>query len=289
MSEVSLSEDSQQEVPGKRGLPAEFQGLQITLEWKAGDTRTFERPDYPSMYMYADYGEINNTVSNEEGDALDCFLPKDGPVNDSVFIAVMDDDTGQFEEEKVFLGFEDQKAVQFCFTQHYGEEKLRFIYQMSVEDFKKMLEFRAPEAALKNGPLTDVEPPPETMKKGLTRVPLSSLVGALNQRQVATLVELRKSTRVVGKGEGRIWASIDPQTGLFDPKDLLEMSMTKGVSGSGHSVGSPFSARKLSYDEYGILVLKSDGVAPETIAKALGLGFDEVVGKLKGWMVIPRG
>lgn len=307
MSQDQIAEASEPEVPDIGPTPekVDFYGIPVTIEWKSGQMRTFERPDWPGMMMSADYGYIDNTCSNEEGDELDCFLPAEGPCCDSVFIVSMTNDEGDTEEEKVFLGFEDQEAAEHAFASHYGPAKMQFTYRMTLGDFKKMLESRIPEAEHKMEVNTtgvedgfgltnkepvltiDLESKPETLKS-LKNTPLHYMAKWLTPDQVRVVMDLRKSTNLKGAG-----LRVEPprlgSDGLMDPKDLISCILAKGTNGPGHIPGQVFSPRKASYEEYSILVLHAQGVYPDRISKALGVAESDVVGKLRGWMVIPRG
>lgn len=288
-----------EESEGPHEDAVDWGGIPVIIEYRKGESRPIGDGE-GTMYMQCPYGYVEGTVSMEEGDALDVFMCNE-PEADKIFIISMLKD-GVLEEEKVFLGFGSQEDAEEMFRNHYGDEKLGPVYVMTKGDFEKLVKMRSLEAGLKNKlPTTDVvadstpflyvdlEEPAVVLQKNLSKVPLHSVASLLTGPQLGDLLELRKST-VVGRVEGSSkFARLNSETGLFDPKDLVEVALSKGVSGSGHKPGDLFSARKLSYEEYGILVLKSGGVAPETIAKALGVSFDEVLGKLRGWMVVPRG
>lgn len=124
--------------------------LDLVIEFKKGMMRPVGDDGY-TMFMHADYGYIESTVSMETGDALDVFMnPDSNEPTGTVFVIGMLDAQGAFEEEKVFLNFNSLSKAEDCFRLHYGAEKLGYAYVMRTNDFIAMVGARALEAELKN-------------------------------------------------------------------------------------------------------------------------------------------
>ena len=100
----------------------DFQGLEIDIENKKGDTREGENPDGTSWqtYMNHHYGEIRKTEGSD-GDKLDCYV---GDNHDSSLVVVIhqhDPDTGKFDEDKVMLGFDSVEEAIGAYKKQYDQ------------------------------------------------------------------------------------------------------------------------------------------------------------------------
>lgn len=127
-----------------------FQDIPIVIEYEKGDVKKAENPEYPGQdfFLYADYGYIENTVSNEEGEALDVFL---GEAQDSTKVYLMGllKRDGSFDEIKTFLGFEGDREVRTLAEWQYGSERIGPIVMIGIEDFKETLRQQSDAAAKK--------------------------------------------------------------------------------------------------------------------------------------------
>lgn len=113
-----------------------FQGLSVNIENLRGSTRhgkTFHQR------MTAPYGYIRNT-EGADGDAVDCFV---GPVNDAPMVYVVHTKipgTGEYDEDKCFLGFESALAAQKCFFENYDNpDFFESMEKFTIGDFKRKL------------------------------------------------------------------------------------------------------------------------------------------------------
>lgn len=97
-----------------------FQGLQVDVENAAGSTRSGTSPEgVPwSTTMLYPYGEIRNT-EGADGDRLDVYV---GPNAVSPLVVVVhqqDPDTGEYDEDKCMLGWDDESAAVGAYLAHY--------------------------------------------------------------------------------------------------------------------------------------------------------------------------
>lgn len=120
----------------------EFQGLPISIENRAGSTRSGVDPDgheWETTMKY-DYGYIRLT-EGVDGDHLDCYVGSNKET-DTVFIVHQNNpDTGKYDEDKVFLGFDNAVQVEKVFKEHYDSDKFfGAMTQMPMEQFKKFVD-----------------------------------------------------------------------------------------------------------------------------------------------------
>jgi len=184
--------------------------LNLIIEFKKGTMRPIGESTGFDMYMCADYGYVEGTVSMEEGDGLDVFVNPDIPSSSGkvYFIALMED--GIMEEEKVFLNFTTSRAAQDCFQQHYGAEKFGYIYVMKDEDFFAMCQSQVRAAELKNrayaatnndgaeedaSSMDAITVSADTEMKSAKRTSLFALAKGMNSEQLAGLIQARREMR----------------------------------------------------------------------------------------------
>lgn len=121
-----------------------FQDIPILVEQRAGDVRSGVDPSGRpwSVTLLVPYGEIPGVKGNDK-DNLDVYV---GPDKSSlkVFVAhqnhVHGEKAGDFDEDKVFLGFNSAAAVEAVFRAHMSlPGALRSVTSMSMEQFKDIL------------------------------------------------------------------------------------------------------------------------------------------------------
>lgn len=125
-----------------------FQGLKISIENRKGSVRRGVDKDghkWATKMTYA-YGYIR--MSDEvrrkgaDGDHVDCFI---GPSRGSerVFVVHLNHaDTGTFDEDKVFLGFDSAKEAKAAFNANYdaaGRKLFGGMTEMNMSHFKQRL------------------------------------------------------------------------------------------------------------------------------------------------------
>lgn len=131
--EASIAKDAKEDPAALRNI--DFQGLRINIENLRGDVRhgaTYHQK------MTAPYGYIRRT-EGVDGDAVDCFL---GPMLESpkVFVIHARNKWGEYDEDKVMLGFESEDAARECFLENYDHpEFLGNIEEFTMTDFKYKL------------------------------------------------------------------------------------------------------------------------------------------------------
>jgi len=126
-----------------------FQGIKISVENPKGSVRKGEddRGDSFKTKMFYPYGFIQNT-EGVDGDEIDVFV---GPDKDSSFVFIVHarNTKGEFDEDKVMLGFADKLHARDAFLGHYDSaEHLGPITEMSLEEFKLALKNHKPGSKL---------------------------------------------------------------------------------------------------------------------------------------------
>lgn len=118
-----------------------YQGIPISIENAPGSTRTGIDPNGKkwNTQMQISYGRIPYT-GGDDGEALDVFVDQSNPMCEKVFIvSIVHPETKQYDEEKVFLGFENKQDVMDTFKQHYTNWRKFWggIRQEHINTFKK--------------------------------------------------------------------------------------------------------------------------------------------------------
>lgn len=109
-----------------KALVIPFQGLELTIENDTGSTRSGVDPITGkkwSVKMSAPYGYINGT-EGVDGDAVDCFVGPN-PFAETAFVihALRPGTFGQYDEDKVMLGFSTAQEAKQCFLDNYTDPK----------------------------------------------------------------------------------------------------------------------------------------------------------------------
>ena len=143
----------------------DFQGLEIDVENKKGDTRKGENSDGTewATYMHNHYGEIRGTEGTD-GDKLDAYV---GPNHDSSLVVVVhqnDPETGKFDEDKVMLGFDSTEEAIGAYKKQYDQPgffKEDEYLEMPIGQFWRWVH----EERNKGNPTVVVEPQPKGRKQ----------------------------------------------------------------------------------------------------------------------------
>lgn len=98
----------------------DFQGIQIDVENKAGSERKGVSPSGKpwSTRMFSHYGEIRGT-EGVDGDKLDVYV---GPNHDASLVVVIhqyEPETGQYDEDKVMIGFDSVEEAIGAYKKQY--------------------------------------------------------------------------------------------------------------------------------------------------------------------------
>lgn len=118
----------------------DWNGLEFYVETAKGEERVSRDGQYVTESMPSDYGYIAG-FEGADGDSIDCFF---GPSDASVNVYVMNQknpETGEFDEHKVFIGFDSDDAALACYSGAYSSDwkgggKL---VGLTVEEFKDWL------------------------------------------------------------------------------------------------------------------------------------------------------
>lgn len=211
MNEAIGPEDFQPEV-------RQWNNLTLIIEVLKGQNRKVGKS---SMYMSADYGFVQGSVSMEDGDALDVFINPEAsePTSNQIYVIGMLTD-GVLEEEKVFLDFDSSVDAKDCFLYHYDSDKLGYLYMMSLQDFEALVALRTVEADIKDrrsaelgleneegdDPMDDatqIDEKPGMLtvneEKSSSSAPLYSLSGTIPRETLMKMVEARKLERKANK------------------------------------------------------------------------------------------
>lgn len=123
-----------------------FQGLNVSIENRKGSVRSGVDKDgheWRTKMAHA-YGRIIGIKrQGQDGEKLDCFIGPDKASQKVFIIHINHADTGEFDEDKCYLGFESKDAVMSSFQKHYdkaGQKLFGGISEMSMDAFKKKLE-----------------------------------------------------------------------------------------------------------------------------------------------------
>jgi hypothetical protein len=121
----------------------EYQGIKIDVENKKGDVRTGVDSDGKSWrnVMRAHYGEARHGVNGADGDKVDVYV---GPSADSPLVVVVHQnhpDTGEYDEDKVMLGFDTVTDAVACYRKQYDRPGFyRDHTVMPIGQFKRWLD-----------------------------------------------------------------------------------------------------------------------------------------------------
>ena len=130
-----------------RPLPIKFQlnDLPIAIENQAGTVRRgIDKDGHEWAIQLQDhYGEIQ-LVNSKDGDYIDCFVNPDYDNfnEDLVFIVnQIDSHTGEFDEHKVMLGYNDENEAEQAYLRNYkdGWQGLGSMIEYDYPEFKRWL------------------------------------------------------------------------------------------------------------------------------------------------------
>lgn len=127
--------------PNRKDFPfvgsLKFQGLDIWVENAPGTWRTGK--GWKTL-MHVPYGEFPR-AKGTDGDKLDVYV---GPFSDASEVYVVHQNnpkTGQYDEDKVMLGFESAEQAKAVYLGHYNDPKFfRSLTIMPFQVFKKMVQ-----------------------------------------------------------------------------------------------------------------------------------------------------
>lgn len=137
----SLTKISATGMDSDEGVKAkEWNGLEFFVETAKGDRRVSRSGEYVTESMPSDYGYIAG-FKGADGDSIDCFF---GPSESSATVYVMNQrqpEDGEFDEHKVFIGFDSDEAALECYNNAYSSDwkGVGKIVGLTVAEFKDWL------------------------------------------------------------------------------------------------------------------------------------------------------
>jgi len=112
----------------------EFQGLPVIIEWPAGSTRVGTTPEGKTFKteMKADYGYIPDTTGVGDQEKVDIYI---GPDKDAEYAYIVEqiDDSGEFDEYKILLGFDTLEEAEKTYLEHVPEKYLGDISEVKFD------------------------------------------------------------------------------------------------------------------------------------------------------------
>jgi len=107
-----------------------YRGIKIDIEWPKGSIRSYEGDDTYVTHMLASYGYIRN-VQGVDSDSLDVYLgDKD---SDKVFIVEQLDADGNFDEQKLMIGFDSEEEAAGMYLEHLPAYMLGDISEIPLD------------------------------------------------------------------------------------------------------------------------------------------------------------
>lgn len=118
-------------------------GRTIAIESPRGSIRSGVAPDGEEWQneMPHHYGYIKQTLSDADGDHIDCFIGPD-PDSETVYVVNQNDDKGQFDEHKAMIGFDSEDEAREAYESAYPDDwsGLGSIVSMSKAKFLEWLD-----------------------------------------------------------------------------------------------------------------------------------------------------
>lgn len=120
-----------------------FQGMEIRIENVAGSVRKGVNKAIGkkwSTIMPYDYGELIGSMG-VDSDPIDCFIGNNKQAKFVFIVHQTNSHSGTFDEDKVFLGFDNAMDAKDAYYKAYDQPDLFFgsISTCTIEDFKKKL------------------------------------------------------------------------------------------------------------------------------------------------------
>jgi len=122
LEEKSQPTEAQKEAGNYKKQHIKFNGLDISLENKAGSVRrgTNKSGEEWSCKMHYDYGYIRRT-EGVDGDHVDVYV---GPNEDALYVYVVhqaNPTTGDYDEDKCMLGFDSEEDAKAAYLKQYDD------------------------------------------------------------------------------------------------------------------------------------------------------------------------
>lgn len=117
-----------------------IQGMNISIENRKGSVRKGKDKDGNvwKTKMKIPYGYIRNTEASDN-QHVDCFIGPDKSSRLVYVVHIVNPKTKKYDEDKVFLGFNDPDKVHDMFYEHYddGDKYFHSMDEMTIGQFKE--------------------------------------------------------------------------------------------------------------------------------------------------------
>jgi len=118
------------------GMKRMFGDIVVNVENQAGTERVGIKPngkEWRSKMNY-DYGFIN-CIEGEDGEGLDVYLGPDQEAKEVYIVHQNDPETGEYDEDKVMLGFDNKEQAKKAYLANYDDPD--FFGSITVMDFEE--------------------------------------------------------------------------------------------------------------------------------------------------------
>jgi hypothetical protein len=125
----------------------DYQGIPIAIENKPGTKRNWTGGDGESgsTYMEWAYGYVKRTNGADEDD-IDCFVGPDPRAQNVYIVHQQNPHTGQYDEDKVMIGFPNKKLAEAAYRIHYDRDDFAITTTpMELEQFKRWVSGTEPK------------------------------------------------------------------------------------------------------------------------------------------------
>jgi hypothetical protein len=204
----------------------DYQGLPITIENAPGTKRHWqdENGKTGSTTMLFAYGYLDDTDAMD-GDELDVYIGPDPKAETVYIVHQQNPHTGIYDEEKCFLGFNDERTAKQAYRYHFDtpEDYLLTVTPMALDGFKRWAHSSTKQ---KDNPDVRLVIPLDMKKAEL----------GSTGRESTEFVETMADARAPGPGVGANYVFPVPQRGPMvtvginelAPREMLEQAIPRG-------------------------------------------------------------
>ncbi len=142
MSYFDLSKIAEKIEEDKLGMKRMFgENIVVNVENQAGTERVGVKSngkEWRSKMKY-DYGFIS-CVKGEDGEGLDVYLGPNQEAENVYIVHQNDPETGEYDEDKVMLGFDSKKQAKEAYLEHYDSpDFFGSITEQTFEEFEHLV------------------------------------------------------------------------------------------------------------------------------------------------------
>ena len=231
--EYDSREDLEEALKGENDLMksvkeghVDYLGLPITIENAPGTKRHWqdENGKTGSTTMLFAYGYLDDTDAMD-GDELDVYIGPDPKAETVYIVHQQNPHTGIYDEEKCFLGFNDERTAKQAYRYHFDtpEDYLLTVTPMALDGFKRWAHSSTKQ---KDNPDVRLVIPLDMKKAEL----------GSTGRESTEFVETMADARAPGPGVGANYVFPVPQRGPMvtvginelAPREMLEQAIPRG-------------------------------------------------------------